>query len=520
MEDSEHLKNINRRLDYLKKFYPFFKIYTSSSIQKLEYDAPLLAIDILTLLIEKGRLLGRAVSIEEIEAHIKKTLAEIYPGIAFDNREVTKSILGILETDSQGMLYQYQYFDSIHRRIVDEYIQLIEFDLNESAYRITDTGLDFMISTKELPEESKISITLILFKKQIENGSFRNALTTIQELNLAVQFKRRKKEELLEKLMTGGPDIVGDFEKYSYEVLSQLKQENELFTQVHILLKNISENQEKIVSTPEFLKKEEEFIVIKQIADAVEHGYNIHNELLKEFTDLPGDYQRINHIRLNSLFERRYQFQEALENHIRSNIPNEIHIVTILPLLNAGVPKKFNLLKIFEPQVITGQKIDIADTRLNEEWTDQKGIEELVKERQAENFKIYSTILLVALARKNQIDLSSFIEEVRHHLGKEGIENIDFIPFLLELNSNAEVQYTRDNPKRDMKLNPFENLFDLLSIQNLKTGRDQIEEALYHACGKVAPNYNILRIISQPDLHVKIGENDKVRLTDMVFMRE
>ena len=124
VEYSERHKEIDKRLDYLKKFYPFFRIYATSNIQKPEYDAPFLALDILTFLIEHGRLEGRTVPIEEIEEHIKQTLVIIYPGMAFDVRDVTRSILGMLETDSQGMLYQYQYFDPIRQKIVEEYIQL------------------------------------------------------------------------------------------------------------------------------------------------------------------------------------------------------------------------------------------------------------------------------------------------------------------------------------------------------------------------------------------------------------
>lgn len=74
MDYSERHLEIDKRLDYLKKFYPFFRIYATANLQKLEYDAPFLAIDILTFLIEHGRLEGRAVPIEEIEAHIQQTL--------------------------------------------------------------------------------------------------------------------------------------------------------------------------------------------------------------------------------------------------------------------------------------------------------------------------------------------------------------------------------------------------------------------------------------------------------------
>ena len=57
MADSlRRFKEINERMEHLKCFYPFFEAYTSRPMQGLDYDAPYLALDVLTLLIEKGRL--------------------------------------------------------------------------------------------------------------------------------------------------------------------------------------------------------------------------------------------------------------------------------------------------------------------------------------------------------------------------------------------------------------------------------------------------------------------------------
>jgi hypothetical protein len=425
----------------------------------------------------------------------------------------------MLETDTQGMLYQYQYFDPLRRKIVEEYIQLIEFDVKESAYRITDTGLDFMISTKELPEESKISITLILFEKQIKSGSFRNALATIRELNLAVQLKKQKKEALLEKLITGGNNVVEDFGMYSQDVLSQLKHENELFTHVNTLLKGLSENREKLMNNVNLTVNEEEFIIIKEIAIEVEHGYKIHNALLNEFTDFPEDYDRISRIRLNSLFEKRYQFQEALENHIRANLSNDVHIITIHPLFQAKIRKTFNLLKIFEPQIITGRKKEIIDTRSLEDWTDKKTIESIVGERQAHNFTTYAKILVNTLSQKKSLDLISYLDEIVRQTGQDGIKNVDLIPFLLELNSNSEFCFTKKE-LRERTQKPYENIFDFSNNPVIGCTRDQIEESLQLAFENGSSKGSILKIISKPESFVKVGGNDKILVTDMIFIME
>lgn len=49
MADSlRRFKEINERMEHLKCFYPFFEAYTSRPVQALDYDAPYLALDVLT----------------------------------------------------------------------------------------------------------------------------------------------------------------------------------------------------------------------------------------------------------------------------------------------------------------------------------------------------------------------------------------------------------------------------------------------------------------------------------------
>ena len=520
MNNSERFQEINKRMDYLKSFYPFFKIYTTSSVQKSEYDVPYLCLDILTLLIEKGRLLGRAVPMDTIEHHITCTMKEMYPERDFDCHAVTRNMLNLLETDTQGMLYRFNYEDPIRKSPVDHYIHFVEFDVKEKSYRITDEGLDFMISIKELPEESKISVTLILFKKQIESGSFRNALSTIRDLNLEVQRKKQRKQDLLDKLMYGDPDILEGFEKYTQEVIAQLEQENELFTQVRTTLKDLSEKRETIIENPNMLGKAEDFAVITEISKELEYGYTLHNSLLKDYTDFPGEYERISQIRLDSLFERRYQFQEALQNHIRDNLSNEVHVMEIHPMLRPTFQKQFSLFKIYEPQVMPGNKEEVSETRSKERFADEKSIDEIVEERQTENFTAYAQCLLKALNEHESLELVDYLHEIDQILGRPGIENLDLIPFLIELNSGTEILLQTNGSGRAMIQDPYETIFDLIHLQEGKEGRDTIERALNTACDTTNVHFNRLRVIANPQERIPIGDLIGVYISNMKFIGE
>lgn len=506
MSDSlKRFKEINERMEHLKCFYPFFKAYVSERSRKLDYDAPYLALDVLTLLIEKGRLHGRILKPDEIRAHIEESMKELYPGREFDYREVTRTVLDLLETETRGERYCFKYQDPVKKRPVEHYVHLIEYDVSEEGYRITDDGLEFMISIKELPEESRITVALIVFKKQIESGSFRNALETVRDLNLEVHRKKGKKQALLDKMRYGDPDLAEDFVEYTQEVVSQLQQEQELFAQVQSTLRDLSRGQDRIADALEPLGKEEDFITIQELATELEYGYNLHNTLLKDYTDLPSEYDWIRQIRMKSLFDRRYQFQEALESHIRANLPNQVHLVEMHPLLLPKAARRFSLCSIFEPQRIVGKKEEITEIKMSEEWTERKSIDRIVAGRQEENFRIYAQILLDALEEAERIDLPAYLDMIRMRLGNEGVEHIDLIPFLVELNKGARNGQA------------YETAFDL----RMTSGQNEpAMEALLSAAADNGGRYCRIRVVSRPERQVLIGEEEDVYVSCLVFIRE
>jgi hypothetical protein len=506
MADSlRRFKEINERMEHLKCFYPFFEAYTSRPMQGLDYDAPYLALDVLTLLIEKGRLQGRVLKSDEIRAHIETTMKGIHPDREFDYREVTRTVLGFLETNTRNELYRFRYQDPVRGRPVNHYVHLVEYDVTEDGYRVTDEGLEFMISLKELPEESKITVALILFKKQIESGSFRNALETVRNLNLEVLRKKGKKQALLDRMRYGDPDVAEGFTTYTQEVISQVKQEQELFTQVQATLRDLSKDQGRIAHAPESFGKEEDFIAIQELATELEYGYTLHNTLLKDYTDLPSEYEWICQVRMKSLFDRRYQFQEALENHIRANVPNEVHIVEMHPLLLPNVSRTFGLCSIFEPQRIVGRKVEDMEVKTSEEWGDRESIEKIVEGRQGENFRIYAQLLVDALAESETIDLPAYLSTIRTRLGDEGIDHIDLIPFLIELNKGA-----RDGEA-------YETIFDLHPPQGQN---EPAVEALLSAAARFGGEFHRIRVISRPERRVLIGEDEDVYLSYLTFIGE
>ena len=490
-------------MEHLVCFYPFFKAYAL----KRDYDAPSLALGVLTFLIEKGRLQGRTVRPDEIRGYIEGMMKEMYPGQAFDYQEVTRTVLGDLETTPSGELYRFQYLDPVRKQQVDRYVHLVEYDVSEGAYQITDAGLEFMITIKELPEESRVTVALILFKKQIESGSFWNALETVRSLNLEVHRKKGKRQALIDSMIYGDPDVVEKFTAYTRDVISQLEQEEELFRQVQNTLQEIAGDTKRITDNSRSLGDEEDFITIKELADELDYGYRLHNNLLENYTTIPAEYERIVKIRLTSLFDRRYQFQKTLENHIQANLPNDVYVVEMLPFLLPDPRKTFSLCKLFEPQNVIGKKAEVAETRVKEEWGDAKSPDDIVHERQVTTFTAYASVLLDAFRDGGSLDLPGFLDLVLARYGDGGMDHIDLIPFLIEMNKGV---------RQDEK-EAYETVFDLHTPEEWQ---GVIEKILVSVATEKEVGIDTIRVRSRPEIRVPLTDERDVYVSYLDFMGE
>jgi len=513
----KRFQDTNERLRRLKSSFPFFKLYVySSQGERVSYDAAYLAIDILTLLIEEGKLKGRSVSMEEIETHILKILKEIYPSQEYNSKEITRSIMELLETDRNGETYLFEHIDPIRNKTTRYYVSLIRYDITTRGYEITDDGLDFMISTKELPEEARISVGLILFKKQIENHSFVTALNTVQELNLNVIRKKESKQELLKRMLYGGTEVIEDFSKYTKDVFNQLKEEEELFEQVRKSLQEIAKDPDdiKIINNSKVNITEEDFLVLSRITSELDRGYELHSSLLKDFTSISGEYEDICSNRLNSLFDMRWRFKEMLESNIKTNCQNDVHVVEMQPLFLPRLPKHFSIFKIFEPQLVSRKKNVVDETREKGDWTATKLLDDEVKERQLNNFRVYAYHLLnIINYGDGEASLDEFLKHIENKLGSEALYNIDLLPFLLALNIDPV-----DKSPSDRK-SAYQTNFDFHRYEDMGyENYELMESSLLWANNKLELRSNNLMIISNPESLVKVCKTKSIHISDMKFI--
>jgi hypothetical protein len=323
-------------------------------------------------------------------------------------------------------------------------------------------------------------------------------------------------------MLYGGPDVVEDYSIFSEGVFSQLQQEKILFEEVRTTLFELTKNHEEIINISNKSSNEKDFLILKQISTELDRGYQLHSGLLKDYTDLPGEYEKICRIRVNSLFDRKWHFKEVLENNVRQNYPNDVHVIGMHPMFMPKTPRSFSLYKIFESQIVSRKKSEASETRQNDEWSEKKLIDGTVDERQRNNFRVYAHALLRCVEKHGgDLTLEGYLETVENTLGSEALQNIDLIPFLFSLNVdindvNVKVPGNSQNLK-NKKLNV--TLFDFNKLKlSCHSNRELIIDALLLGHEKLSLSSSTFIVTSFPDEIVNIKKGFSAYISNMKFM--
>jgi hypothetical protein len=520
-------------MENLRCYYPFFHIYISPLRDKnLSYDVPFLSLDILTLLIEDGKLKNRSVKLTEIIVHMKELLRIMYPDRSFSETEVkeaTWTVLKFLETsNTKGESYYFTYHDyNANKDIKTTPLQFAEYDLKNDAYRITDVGLDFMINTKELFEEAKIKVSLILFQQQIKKGFYDVALQTIHNLKLEVYRKMDQKQRLLEMMMYGGQEVIGEYSKFKKSIRYQFEEEKLSFQEIRDditeKIKDIRETRDEFDNRHNRID-EKKFLILNEISTEFERSFALHTRLFEQYMGLLDEYLRISKTRRDAIGTKKFLFEKTMKEHIRSNLPNDIHVVKMHPLLSPDSKKVFGLLKIFEPQSIVRKKEADESPKQEEEWNKKMFIDDIMKEQQLNHFTKYADILLSSFKTSKEIDLRMFLDKVSETLGLVSLQNPNLIQFLVELNIGIRdfvVANENNISEHDVNMRPYETSFNLEKLEKLyPRGIRLIGIAIKNTEEKMEIPYSSLKVNSIPTDKILIDREDNSYITNMKFTME
>lgn len=446
----DFLEEIDFRLEQVKVYYPFMEILRKrKKDDEFSRILPELCFLTLSYLIYEGKLKHKGIRYHDLTAFLTKALERIQDRnpAPEESRQLTAEILDGLQNG--GRNYVIDIFSFRNENFREKYVKFLEIKQSEDGvlqYYITEQGVDFYLKTKEFPEETKITINLLLFQKQMEKGAFGFAYETVRRLNMEVQKKKDRKYSLLESLMYGHTDSGEAYHSYHQSIVMQFEEEAELFSMASKNVSSAFDEYMEIINNGEAADKEiRTFTLIKIIEKEISRAQTLHTELLKEAVGFTKEYDQALGLRRKAIFTERFNFHGEFEKIVNDNAKPESLKFLFEPLLRPYVRKSFNPLRAFEPQRVVksrqaDEEIEDSDLLSERETTDQ-----ITGERVRKNFLFYAARLLEELdTPKGQISLQDFCSRLLDKYSEDSVYNGDFLSFLLEMNRDKVIgQYSR-----------------------------------------------------------------------------
>lgn len=466
---SEH----NERMQNLKRYYPFFKIREISLdlFKEGKYnfiDMAYIVVATLRLFIEENNFNDLGVSFEQFSQFTTELLKRDYD-LYLDEKENMQLVNYIFDKIiNDGKPFAYDYFDPKEKKRMSSRIKLIESKIvdNTVQYYITSEAIEFYLDTKEIKDESKISIQQILLSKMIESKNFKGGIEVIKRINNEVSKLMYRKNEILSVMSYNIFEGIKASEELFNNSMKWFDEEQGLFDKnkklIELALEMIEEDPNR--DTEEDFLKNREYIY--NLETEIKRAISKHSELLNSATDLKiKSDEIIKKVTLNKL-KMSFDFKTVYEKTL---LLDNVELLKYLmnPLLKIKFNKTFNLkntdeLLTYKPN----NEEEIEEVTFNEE-IEYTSLDDMEDGRIAHNFIIFMELLMKYLLDAGEFSLREFNKYLVGKFKEDIFKNGDYYSFVLHIAQKSYYDISKLSEDE-------ETIFDRIII-NILTPENQNE---------------------------------------------
>ena len=226
----------SERMLNIKKYYPYFKLsenafaqYQGGIFSKLDMGYILMAV--LRFFIEENNFKEKDVTYAEYADFTEKLLVRDFE-IEADEGTMASLILYIFDKiKNDGHPFVYEYFDPQEKKKKSIRMKLIDSRIKEDvvSYFITSDAIEFYLDTKEIKDESSISVAQILLGKMIAGRNFKGGVAVIKRINNAVGRLKVRKNEVLSILSHDVFEGIKAYDEFVANVMTWFEDEQKLY---------------------------------------------------------------------------------------------------------------------------------------------------------------------------------------------------------------------------------------------------------------------------------------------------
>lgn len=432
------------RMLNLKKYYPFFKLTDVSFTQfkdgKYELlDMGYLVMAILRFFIEENNFKEKDVTYHEYVKFITTCVRRDF-GLEVDeneSKEIADYIFDKIKND--GKPFCFDYFDPVDRKKRTSRMKIIESKIIDSTvwYSISTDAIEFYLETKEIKDESRISVQQLLLEKMIRAQNFKGGTEVIQRINEEVNRLQVRKNEVLNILTT---DVFAGIEAYESFVdtgMRWFEDEEKLFVKnkelIFAALARAEESKDNGNNESYYRTIDEIYKLETQLKVAM----NKHSELLRACTDMQKLTDDIVQKTKLSRLRSHFDFRSMLNRLIVNDDVDSLGLM-IAGLMKPKVKKAFNTISIDDCLTYRQERYEKAETVSKMALEDILFEDEIEDKRIKNNYCFIMRNLLLYMENHSTFTLREFNQALEKTYSDKIFRNGDYYSFFINLCQKKE----------------------------------------------------------------------------------
>lgn len=493
------------RMLNLKKYYPFFVLCETTFSQYKEgkysdLDMGYITMASLRYFINENNFHESEITYDQYEKFLSEILRREFQLELPEEEE--KELIGYIfdKIKNDGRAFTFSYFDPEEKKKKTARVKLIDSRIVDGVvlYHVTTDGIEFYLDTKEIKDESNISVQQLLLEKMIQSENFAGGIEVIKRINNEVNKLALQKKEVLDLLSYDVFSGAKASEEYMETVARWFDEESKLFEKNRALIDKAfakANNANKEMAASSAILSEIHKLDTELKKTIIKHG-----ELIKETIELQNIAdEMINRAKLRKL-RPVFNFRDVLKKTMDQNRADCLGIL-LEPLF---MPK---LTKTFSPGIIDRMlesKLENADfgEKIEKKQVDVDYVfeDEIEEGRISGNYERLFSELLEQLWKRGKTTLPELMAIYEIKFGKEIYRNGDVYSFLVHLAQKDEYNLKKMQDKQDTFLEGL--VMDNMSLEK----KDQYGNMVF-------------RITFDIENVLKFGErkDEAFTITDMKF---
>lgn len=437
-EHSERMKN-------MKKYYPYFRLAETSLSQYRDgrfacLDMGYITLAVIRFFIEENNFKEKDVTYQEYYAFMQEVLHRDFE-LEAEKEEEQELIAFIFDKlKNEGKPFSFDYYDPADHKRKTMRCRFMDSKIEDGVvyYYITSDAIEFYLDTKEVREESQISVEQLLLEKLIHTQNFRSAAEVAKRINHEVGRLMRRRNEVLGILSYDVFEGVEAFEKFMGSTMRWFSEEQKLFAKNSQLIRKALEKAEADGSQGDYQSRYYQAIdEIYQLELEMKKAVAKHSELLGACTQLQ---KKVGELVAKSKFaalKRSFDFKKA-EQRLKEQDRADLLEALVMPLFDIHPEKTLNFGRLEDLLCYRPDKPETAETVSGGEEQDYIYEDEVEDARIQKNYVLLFENLLKTLESKEAVTLCTWQEQLVSQLGSNVVRNADYYSFLVHLAQKKE----------------------------------------------------------------------------------